>query len=296
MKTKKLTLAVVMAALFLASCTNGDLAPRQNSGVRFTGDVENVAGATRVNGTTWAEGDAIGVFMVVHGTRAVAEKTANREYVTKGNGTFAAAGDAISYPMDGSMVDFIAYYPYAERTELGNINVVLGNQNNQPSFDLMWAVADNSGAGYNKGAKGAVPLEFEHKLARIVMNTVAGTGLGEPLEGMTVRIENMYTRGVFNLATGTFGMPDTAADITPHTAKDGEQYDAIIMPGSYNAGVVKVRFTTGGGDTFTWTMDAETFEGGNEYVYTVGLSRTGVTATATITPWNTIPKGAVTAE
>lgn len=72
-------------------------------------------------------------------------------------------------------------------------------------------------------------------------------------------------------------------------------YDAIIMPGSYDAGEIKVLFTVND-EPYTWALDAETFAPGNEYIYAVTLTRTGVQITGTINSWIPNSKEPGTAE
>ena len=139
-------------------------------------------------------------------------------------------------------------------------------------------------------------MAFSHKLSKIVMNTTADANVGTALTGMTVKIKGMNTQNTFDLATGQLGAtPGTVADITPHAVTDGEVYDAIIMPGSYGAGTVTVEFTVGG-EIFTWSVDATSFDIGNEYIYDVKLTRTGVQIIGTIKSWNPILGGDQVAE
>jgi endonuclease G len=212
----------------------------------------------------------------------------------------AATGNDIYYPMDNSAVDFIAYYPHEDAVTLNTpIDVIMENTQttaNQPTFDLLWTKADNGGNGYNKDATQA-QLEFNHKLAKIVFNTSAAANVGTPLTGMTVTMNGMNTAGKFDLATGAFtGTAGTPAAISARTATDGAVYDAIILPGSYAADAIELNFTIGS-ETFTSKMPAVTFESGNEYVYSVTLTRTGVViSTSNIKPWTTIPSGNLIAD
>lgn len=290
-----------MAAVAFTSCNaNDDSNENEIRAVRFTAGIGKVATPqgspeTRAAGTTWGSGDAIGIFMVANGSTTVVENAANKQYTATGINAFtAAAGNEIYYPMDGSKVDFIAYYPYnSSNTTLSSIDVTIGDQTVQSAFDLLWAKADNAGAGYDKvsHATASVAMEFSHKLAKIVMNTTADASVGTALTGMTVKIKGMNTQNTFDLATGQLGAtPETVADIIPHAVTDGSVYDAIIMPGSYGAGTVTVEFTVGG-EIFTWNVGAMSFDGGNEYTYDVKLTRTGVRVTGTITPWTPVSGG-----
>ncbi|MCC8036259.1 MAG: fimbrillin family protein [Rikenellaceae bacterium] len=299
--------AGVLAVTALASCSvNDDINEREkNNPVRFTAGIAALPKVdSRAAGSDWEANDAVGIFMV-QGSTALAE---NKQYevTNAATGAFGAvSGDEIYYPQSGS-VDFIAYYPYATGATLGTpIQVVIGAQNNQPTFDLLYSV---NATDVTK-ADNPVTLTFEHQLSKLVMNVIAGDGLSAgDLTGMTVTIKGMSTETTFNLSTGSLDTPGTPAEITPRelTALSGyaASYDAIILPSAATTtdGQYSVEFIIdpqGEAEPFVWNMAAGTdFAAGNEYTYAVTLSRTGVTATGEITPWNTTDndRGGVTAE
>lgn len=311
------TMGALVCAVLVSSCSvNDDIGDNNDNGtVRFTAGIAGVATPqntpeTRAAGTVWTGGDAIGIFMVAHGgtTNVLA---ANRQYTTTGSSSFTpASGEEIFYPQTGA-VDFIAYYPWKTGYTFGTaIDVEIATvqtATTQPTFDLLWAKADNSGNGYTKGD--AVALTFDHMLARIEMTIVKpstinpnNTGLTDAdLTGMRVTVKGMSTTNTFDLSAGTLGAtPGPKADITPLTITDAEKYDAIILPGNYAAGDVTVEFTikpgTADAETFVWTLPATNFAGGNEYPYDVTITRTGVQATGTIRPWTNNNRQPGTAE
>lgn len=321
MKTSK-TLAMIAAVGLLvvfSSCSNDDetVDNNQPQAVRFSAGIANQAlpaggPTTKAAGTDWASGDAIGIFMVNFNTTSIAEGAENKQFTTTGTSEFtAAAGNEITYPMNAATkVDFIAYYPYASGNVLTTpIDVTIGLQTNQPTFDLLWTKADNGGAGYDKNThkNTKVELKFDHKLAKIVMNVKADANTGiTDLSTATVTINGMFTKNTFNLATGLLGTADTKAAITPRklgTKPAGflATYDAIIMPYSnYAANDVTVVFTVGG-NPYTWTLKTTdaVFAPGNEYTYEVTLTKTKVLVKGTITPWlapTNNDRGPVTAE
>jgi hypothetical protein len=306
-KSNLLAVATLVSAAAFTSCNVNDyIEDETNRPVRFTASIDNQAIASapeaRAAGSTWSNNDAIGIFMVETGTLDIAENATNKQYTTSsGNGSFTAAtlADEIFYPMDGgSDVNFIAYYPYrsgATLTTAANIEIATAQTAaNQPTYDLLWS---GSATDYNKTSSN-VPLTFQHKLSKIVMNVSAHANVGASaadLSGMTVTITGMNTKNTINLATGDLNTPSEEADITPRTITAGSQYDAIIIPGDYAAGAVSVEFTVNS-ETFTWNVGAKSFASGSEYTYDVTLTRTGVVVTGTITPWTSVTGGSVTAE
>ena len=313
MKSKKtIVMLSALAALCLTSCNNDDEVSVNDGKVRFTAGIGKEAVATpqsRAAGIEWHKGDEIGIFMVKHGTTTIAQDTENRRYTTA-NGTNAftpVMSHEIYYPMDNSAVDFIAYYPHSNGAQLAAalpIEIALTQTDaTQRATDLMWAMADNNAKGYTKDANKKVDFSFGHCLSKLTMNCTvdASVGAASLLDAATVTIKGMNTVNTFDLRTATLGTtPTTVADIAPRRlddAKDGFDgtYDAIILPGTYADGLLTVEFTING-ETFVWDVKAIEFNPGHDYIYKVKITRTGVTATGTITPWTPVERNEVTAE
>lgn len=293
--------ATALAAMaILASCsTNDDPRPADTrTAVLFTGGIGSVQTSpdtpTRAAGTTWGSGDAIGIFMLSHGTPDLApDADANRQFITTGTDRFGPApGNDLYYPRDGSPVDFIAYYPYhPDATLTGTLDVSTADQSRQAGFDLLWASAARAGSGYDKSTATAVPLAFAHRLARLTLHCRAdadNTTLPD-LDGMVVTIRGMYTAATFSPPRdGAIGTATRKADFIANnavTADVSATADAIILPATYADGDVSVDFTVHGA-TYTWHMDATTFAPGCEYTYRVLLTLTGARITGcTITDW-----------
>lgn len=309
-----MTMCALASAVCLVSCSNDDEMNVNNDGqARFTAAIGNEAvvatPGTRASGTTWGPNDDIGIFMVNHGTENIAEKCSNRQFrTTPGNGNFSPVmGQEIYYPMDNSAVDFISYYPYTDGAALDiPFPVTIGTAQTdatQPGFDLMWAKATNDGGkGYHKEPNTTVAFTFGHCLSKLTMNCTLDASVGAAnLDGAKVTIHGMNTVSTFDLKTGKQnGTPESPADITPRklaipTANFDATYDAIILPTGYSAGAVTVDFEINS-EIYTWNVKAMTFEAGNEYIYEVKITRTGVKATGTIVEWNPVPQGPVYAE
>lgn len=316
--TKILLTATILAGATFASCSKDDnpQGGDASKAVVFTASIyEQALPGSRASNTTWAVDDAIGISMVENGTTPVtiADGTVNRQYTTSTtDGNFSATlANRIYYPEDGSSVDFIAYYPYrsnvdigASATSIGTYAVNVANQAAPAAIDLMWA---NTTSGYDKTTVGGVPLVFNHQLSKLVMNCQPGEGLtvGD-LAGMRVSINGMPTQNTFNLTSGELGAtPSMPLNFAPQTVTDGSRYEAIILPaaaitavGQFNV-TFTINPTSTEPETFTWNMALGTnFLSGNEYTYTVNISRIGVTATGTINPWITLnnDRGEVNAE
>lgn len=296
---------MLTAATLWACDKNEEAADIDNGQVRFTASIGKEAVAkpqSRAAGTQWAAGDDIGIFMVDHDTNDIAIGANNRQFTTlAGNGIFTPVSEnEIFYPMDRRPVYFIAYYPYSGDTKLTDALpvkiAVAQTDDTQRATDLMWTKADNGGSGYSKNETAAPPvaLTFSHRLSKLTMNCTVHTSVGDPslLADATVTIRGMNTRNTFDLISGTLGTPVTPADITARKLSDVPAgfhgaCDAIILPGAYADGVLTVDFTING-ETYTWKVGEIKFESGSNHVYEVLITRTEVTATGTITDWNTV--------
>jgi hypothetical protein len=314
MKTQKTLSSVAIAfaaVLALASCTQSDdILADGPKAVQFTAGIGEQAVATpqtRAAGTEWNKNDAIGVFMVKNKETNIASTYAGNKKFTlfKSNDFWPVSGNEIYYPLEESnLVDFYAYYPYLATDGINidsKIDVSTADQTKQPEFDMMWAKADNTGSGYNKNFGGNIPLVFAHCLARLTMNCKLdpSTGISGFTDQSTVTIKGMNTATTLAIKDGTLSAATKVADFkarkaTPTSGYDGT-FDAIIVPAKYGANTVTVEFYVNS-ETYTWEMEATEFESGNDYVYEVIITRTGIKANGTIIPWITKDQDKVYAE
>jgi hypothetical protein len=305
MKTKlfKTACCYSLLLLFVAmamSCSKKDspapLPDDEAVAVQFSSNIGNLSPLIRpaAVGSSWENSDAIGVFMVNHGTTNVRGDATNRKYVTAaGNGTFAAdgAGNTIYYPVNGDKVDFITYYPYQSSiTTLGNYPVNVATQTTPAAIDLLYATANNSGSGYDKSNASAVALTFDHKLSKLTLNTSVAAGSTEIIAAdlltMTVTIAGMNTQASFNLAAGTLGAGSSKANITPKTVTAGAKYEAILLPENFTGVTVTFSISAGNGaGNYVWNVPNGTFEAGKDHVNAITFTDSGISVTGTINDW-----------
>lgn len=301
MKTikKLMMMTLALSAVVFSSCKSDETPDNDDQIVYFTDHINAmIAGETpqsRAAGINWADGDTISIFMIGSTGDPIAN---NRHYTTTANGTFApAANNEIYYPLNGSAVKFVAYYPNRNGAMYKTpIPVTIGDQTKQPTFDLLYAAPTGT---YSKGSA-PVPLAFSHKLSKFVLNCKADANVGGTLSDLAVRVEGMNSVNSFDLVAGTLGTPSIPSPFVPNkiatAATFVASYDAIIMPGTYAANAIKVTFTTAG-ETYTWNVSpGVTFVSGYEYTYAITLTRTGVQVTATIGPWLIGTQGTGTAD
>ncbi|CAK7017551.1 MAG: Putative fimbrium subunit Fim1C [Parabacteroides sp.] len=300
-----LSVTLIAACAVIVSCEN-EHAPVDNEGmVRFTSGA--TAAQTRVaidpqGKSVWEKDDPVGIYMVKHGTKVVAEGADNIEYKasTAGESTsFASASTAVYYPKDETArVDFIAYYPYNAAVSGFGYRVDVSNQASQTAIDLMWASADKQGTGYNKedARQGvAVNFTFTHQLAKLIMNVTKDASVSGNVTA--VSINHMCYLATYYLAENNLAIGIDVMSFAPCTVTPGALYEAILLPISLNTDHT-VTFTTDQGETFTWDMSKQISElkPGKIYTYDVTIMKYTVEATGSIAPWTVGSIGKGTAE
>lgn len=287
---KTILFAAALAVAALSSCDeNNGSEINSNNVVKFNGSINDI---TRVSGTEWESGDAIGVFAKKTGQLLDATNTLyqNKKYTTDATGLFtnATEADAITYQDDQSF-DFVAYYPYTAITGFSTA-VSVATQSPQKNIDLMYS--RNATAHSNTNA--AVALTFARVLSKIVVNVTDESGAN--LSVMSSVVKGMKTQSTFSLVTGTL-VDDAAsvADITARTTANGAtaSVEAVVLPANTLTGATVV-FSVGA-KSYTLAIPGNTtYQGGKKYLYTASFKTTGevvLSGSATIENWTDVPSG-----
>ena len=286
-------LLVVLAAMTaMVSCNVNDDIENGQTKVKFTSGITATPQprvATDYEGhSTWTMNDPIGISMVENGTTVIVEGADNIPYkatTTAASTVFTPSGTTIYYALSNpANVDFIAYHPYSSSVVNWVYPVDVSVQTPQTDIDLMWAKADNSGAGYDKTSTN-VNFIFNHQLAKLIINVSKGAGVTGTVTD--VNITGMNTSANFDLK-GDDGLTDigTPQVIVPYAA-DGTTYEAILLPVATLDATHTVTFTTSAGETYTWTMsdDIPNLAAGSLYAYDIVLTKHAVNVTGSISSW-----------
>lgn len=291
--------AFCTAMLLPAGCSNDSEtnAPDSNGRVplKVTGCI-NVQ--TRAHDAQWDKGDQIGIYMYAAGTTSIAEGATNIPYrkADTGNG-FAPVpdGTTIYFPIDGSNVDFHAWYPYQD-VGSSEWTADLTNQNSQAALDLMTADAKSDtqegGIAYNK-ENFTVALDFRHRLTKLQLNITPGSGISAgDLEGLKVELTRQWKTVTYDPGFDALGFTQEFAAIPLLTAADGTSAEAILFPDNLthkplNTGRQLVFTLKGTGEVFRWDIPTEkSFNAGDKNIYDITINRTALDVTATISDWN----------
>ena len=274
MKTRFFALAAL--ALALVACNNdnenlnGDLVAAQ-----FTA---NIAPTTRASGTTWDNGDRIGITDIGNDTRY-----GNVPFILK-NGKFEAEGKVI-YIEDTKPHTFRAYYPYNATGGILAATTDATAQQNQPAIDFLFA----SGATGDKNSpvvsftdktyKGGEDNSFHHRMSRITLTFEAGDGVDfSVVKPERYTLDGLLLTGTFNTADG-FATADNGAqtgELTMNLA-DGNLTSSVILFPQTVASLPLVVNYKGQEYHATLTMPEGALQAGNNYTYTVKVNATGLT-------------------
>ena len=295
MKTRFFALAAL--ALALAACNN-DNEILNNDGPVAARFIADIAPATRASGTTWDNGDRIGVTDIGNDTQY-----GNVPFILK-NGKFEAE-EKVIYIEDAETHTFRAYYPYNAAGGTLAATTDATAQQNQPAIDFLFASGatgdkDSPVVSFTDKTKdGGEDNSFHHRMSRITLTFEAGDGVD-----FSVIKPERYTLDGLKL-TGTFNTTDGIA-----TADDGVQAEALVMQladGNLTSSVIlfpqiaesmplAVNFN-GQEYRATLTVPEGALKAGNSYTFTVKVRNGGIeVGEATIAPWNNVDGGEESAE
>ena len=198
---------------------------------------------TRADDLGFADGDAIGVYIVDYVNGEPGELKAQGNHATNVKFTYDESTDAwegaakIYWTDDRTPIDGYSYYPFREVVSDPHTLsfTVLANQDQQDedaslhnyeASDLLWAKAENVSPGE------VINLRHRHLMAGVQINLIPGTGFDAAawaeLE-KSVLIDQVQASATVDLATGQVTPSgDERITVVPHA--DGNTYRAVIVP------------------------------------------------------------------
>lgn len=223
------TFIVPLVCFILLSCEGEIIDPlRVSKCVQLNAEIKGMK--TRMSGSVWEEGDAIGVYMMKAGVVLDASALGmNVEYVyNDSTSDFAPENpsDSLYFPFNGSNVDFIGYYPHREDITGLTFPVDLTVQSNQAAIDLLYS---ENATGKNMSNPN-VSLQFTHQLTKIVLQISHYRGID--LSGLSVILTQVATESSFNLVNDSLSASSGVKDITLEVNNDGTTAEGILLPGT----------------------------------------------------------------
>lgn len=290
---KNYNLILIVSIMLFTACESGDYDLSINKSIKFSAQIEQ--SQTRATDDKWDKGDAIGIYMKENGDPLDAGTVIakNAKYTTTGNGMFTSQSSThdLTFPLDKSKVDFVAYYPYGSVNSAFEYSFNLTDQSNQGAIDLLYS---NNARGLNSSSA-AVELNFDHKLAKMVVN-LAKTG--GSINNVSVTIKGMNSKGKLSLTDGSV-TSTTKANIKMKANSKDAVAEAIVMPAESLDGIELEILNGKDGYRFKLSdaVNIKSLEAGYKHTYDITLDDTpggGISASASISKWAEGPKESVT--
>jgi len=238
----------------------------------------------RVEDGGFADGDAIGVYVVNHEGGQPGSLAPDGNHATNVKFTF----DEDAYKWDPETpvywkdkvtpVDAYGYYPYREDIPdvISMPFTVCSNQSEEDedsglggyeASDFLWAKA--SGVSPSSGM---ISLEHNHMMASVMVSLVPGEGFTDEewaALDKTVMVENTHLASFVDLSTGQVTV-DESSGLQPIVAvKDGEDWRAIVVPQTVEKGAALISITVNGFGFHLTRESMMTFHQGKMHKFTI---------------------------
>ena len=292
MKTRHFALAAL--ALTLAACNNDN--ENLNGGpvaAQFTADIYEAV-STRASGTTWDDGDCIGITGAGY---------TNIPYVLDNN-RFKPQSTVI-YFNDIETKTFHAYYPYNVAGGVLTATTDAAAQQNQPAIDFLFASGatgdkDSPVVSFTDKTKdGGADNSFHHRMSQITLTFEAGDGVDfSVIKPERYTLDGLKLTGTFNTADGIATADDGAqtGELTMELADGNLTSSVILFPQTAASLPLVVNYKSQEYHA-TLTVPEGALQAGDNYTYTVKVRNKDLEVSeATIAKWNDVDGGEVGAD
>ena len=226
-------IALVLVATVAIGCNNDEVEFNPN-------EIEVVASMpTRATLSSFEVGDKMSLYAVEYDGEIVPEVQTAGNYLNNEPMTY----DGIKWSSGRALYwsekpcDFYGFYPYQPTTAMCNVlfniktdQTNLGSEEELGGYeasDIMWAKAEKCSK-----SGGAVKLQFQHMMSRVVVDIVRGPSYeGELPEDIDVHIYNTATTAKVDWRIGSLEAYKQNGHKTISMRQvDGDTFDAIVVP------------------------------------------------------------------
>jgi len=300
-KINNITIGICVLSILnlFTSCTDDNTARQPNElAVTFTATVgaDKNVNVSRAMGTTWTVGDRVGIHMTTTG--ALGDEGFTPYVIQDDQSTLAPAynDQVLSFPIDGSDVQFIAFSPYMDDEDSDGTTATydLTNQMTREEHEAVdFMYYKNTSKSYNATAY-AVDLNFYHKLSRVIVNVRTEDGAIADLTNMTMHVNDAPSTVVCSLETGNVTAGTQKGNINAwkvNSETTSASFQAIIAPGAATEDFVRqIVLEIDGVELYGHLLTKELI-GGYSYTYSFVLEGTEVIFEGiTINDWNEVVK------
>lgn len=246
-----------------------------------------IGGSTlsRARDITWESGDYIGISM--------SGRYINMKYITEnGNGTFT--GSTMYFKNKVEPVSICAYYPYAgTENEMpavieASTDAERQTADEQSKYDFLYAFKENV-----TGAQPVVNLQFSHKMSKLTLILKNGNDGTDVSKIISYTIEGLIHQGTFNPATGVCAakpeVDATPLTITPVSVQHANALPSLLLfPQAVNKVTLKIKDSEDQDYLCELKFGNNCLESGNNYQFTINVSKTGLSVSSSIANWETV--------
>lgn len=227
--------------------------------VKLFGEIRQTP-ATRVSDTGFANGDAIGIYVVNYNNETPGQlvtsgnQADNVKYVYNASeGRWISSLDAY-YKDKNTNVDIYGYYPYANPSPVEAYPFEIAKDQSKPAANGIMGGYEASDFLWGKATQitptaERIPIKFSHIMAGIQVDLAEGTGFseGEWVNlNKAVLITGTTRKSTINLSTGTVtpqGVAETTGTI-PYS--DGTSFRAVVVPQNIQSNISLFSITVDG--------------------------------------------------
>ena len=263
-KIATIILNIIVGGILITGCSEKeDATDSTRVQARITAGIQ-----TRAIDTKWEKDDCIGLHIFKTGTDNFVYNRHNYQYHTpQGSSLFNPNGDdVIYYPLDGSSIDFIGYYPYdADMIEACVCKADVSDQSSLSAIDLM---TSERFTGANRSTPD-VTIKFHHRLSKIIFRAFYKDKVTElPIE--KVVIKGMKTTASYGILTETLTVDANSEKTLEAVSRDTKKVEAIVMPRKPGEGVTFL-ITSGGSEFTAHLSEEQEFKSGFKYTFNLIL-------------------------
>ena len=284
MKTKNiLALALLPALTMLTAACSGDDEQTMDGCVPITLTAETLtvtetrtAASTDLNTGFIEVGQ--GVKVRVRNTGGTDNDWTDYTYTAAANGVLTAPVVPPYYPIDNTPVDIVAYSP-SFASGMFTVRTDQTSDANYLASDLVFASANNKTKSTT-----AVPLQFEHKMAKVVVEAQAIASSGVTTIN-SITLHSVMPSVSFNTNTGVVSTAegDAISILLVKNSNEGTVSGTAAIPAQTIEGNLLTIETNLG--TATYAVDSKEFNAGKVYRLHLTVTRAQVNTTTHITGW-----------
>lgn len=282
------------ASLLLTACDKNDDNPvPSDMAVKISATIgENYT--TRAKDNDWSENDIIGI---TASSGFAVGRFVNMKYTKASDGNGFTGTPIYFY----NPMTLTAYYPFTgEEGKLPGSDGVIGadtgvdNQKpeSQPYIDFLYAAPTGISVKDNQPC---INFEFKHKMSKLTFIFEDGNTETKVSKIVSYTVEGLVLDGTFNTADGvcTAKKDGIAGSITMNPGKVESKQPLeplIVFPQTVDKLTIKIHDNEGQDYVGTLGFDNNRIEAGNNYQFTIKVSKTQLSVNSGINPWELIIK------